>query len=294
MTLSPEAERLRKSAVSAQEAYDYLTLARIAKEMVELCEGNGDKLGLAWAYYFAGASGYQRNDGANSARAYRRARDLFTEIGNDEGLARSLLGLAAVAIDVNLDVAQARHLYDQALPTVRKMGDKRRLAIVLGNLGEICRMEGDLTRALAYVDESIGLFAEVGDRASVGWQLANAAQYHLQQRDYAAAIASMRAGYAEVQRDPIPRWVAWHYDTWFLIAAALEQWEIAARVLGFVNRYRDDHSAPRNQGILPWFSGPVEQISAHFEGDRLHELFAEGEALDVEGAERLVSGIVAP
>lgn len=102
----------------------------------------------------------------------------------------------------------------------------------------------------------------------------------------------MHEAYEEMSQDPIPRWIAWYFDTWFIIAAALGHWETAAQIYSFANRYRDEHNAPRLQGILPWFSGPVEQLSHYIDDDQLLKLFDAGEALTVETANALVSQIV--
>jgi len=282
---------LYEAAVAAQNDADYLSLAQHAQEMVALCETNGDRLGLAWGHYFAGAANYQRSNGSAAVRAYQKARDLFAELENREGVARSMLGLAAVALDIDLDVTQARHLYDLAVPIVRQLGDKRRLGIVLGNLGEICRMEGNTGRALRYAAESIELLREAGERAYVGWQLTSSGHYHLLRRENDEAIACMRAAQAELWSDPAPRWIAWYFDIWFIIAAELDRWELAARVLGFVNRYRDEHNCPRMPGILPWFSEPVERLAAHVDADRLHDLMLESEVLTLDQAQALVEGV---
>lgn len=289
MSETRDVRELHNAAAAAQAAADYLTLAQLAHQMIEISEKNGDTLGLAWGHYFVGASNYQRNDGPAAKREYRAAKELFEQIENREGVARSMLGMAAVAIDVDVDVAEGRHLYDLAVPIIRQLGDKRRLGIVLGNLGEICRLEGSVDKALQYAREAVEVFRGVGDHASVGWQLCNIAQYQLLQRDDAGAVESMREAYAELSQDPIPRWVAWYFDTWFMISASRDRWEVAAQIYAFTNRYRDENSAPRYQGVLPWFSGPVEQLSQQIEPERLQTLFDAGESLTIETAEVLAA-----
>jgi hypothetical protein len=60
-----------------------------------------------------------------------------------------------------------------------------------------------------------------------------------------------------------------------------------------VNKYRDDHNAPRRQGIYPWFTRPVERLSEHLGHDSAHELLIEGEALSLERAHELVKDVQA-
>lgn len=292
MADATDVRELHNAAAAAQAAADYLALADLARRMIELSEKNGDALGLAWGSYFAAAALYQRNDGPAATREYRRARELFEKIQNREGAARSMLGMAAVAIDIDVDVDEGRRLYDLAVPIIRELGDERRLAIVLGNLGEICRLEGSTAKAEQYSEEALDLFQDIGDSASAGWMLCNIAHLRLLHRDEIGALESMQDAYEELEQNPVPRWVAWYFDTWFIIAAALGHWEKAAQIYAFVNRYRDEHSAPRYQGILPWFSSPVEQLSQNIDAEQLSQLFDAGETLTVETANKLVFEIV--
>lgn len=284
---------LMREAIAAQEVVDYQRLAVLARAIVAHCETSNDVNGQAWGHYFAAAASFQRNDGTTAARTYRRARELFESCGNREGVARSMLGAAAVALDIELDVATARHLFDGALPIVRKLGDRRRLAIALGNLAEVYRLEGHVTRAIESAQESLAIFRQIEDPASVGWQLTNLAHFYLLRRDYDAARASLDEAYPQLVQDPIPREIALFFDVAFIFAGAREEWETAARLLGWTNHYRDVQHAPRLQGMLPWFSRPVERLSEHIESDRLHELFVESESLTQEQARALSAAIAA-
>ena len=284
---------LRRAAVAAQEAADYLNLGRLARKIQTQCEANGDNHGLAWGLYYAAAAHFQRGDGAPAEREYRKARQLFEECDDREGAVRCMLGLAAVAVDTAVDAHQARLLYEEALPLVRQLKDQRRLAIALGNLAEVERLDGDPVRALKHAREALAIFEEIDDPASVGWQLTNIAHFLLLRRMSAEAVETLRDAYAALQRDPIPRECALYFDVAFIVAAALRSWDSAARLLAFTNHFRDVNNAPRMPGILPWFSLPVERLSTHVDADRLHDLFGEGEALDMAGAQELVEGLAA-
>jgi tetratricopeptide (TPR) repeat protein len=272
---------LFNAAVAAQEAADYLTLARIARKLIALSETNGDRKGLAWGHYFAGAAHFQRNDGRPAERSYRKALELFKADGDRDGIARSTLGLAAVAVDCDLDGPLARELYEEAIPIVRSLGDRRRLAIALGNFAEVMRLEGDARGALKNAEEALSIFREIDDAASTGWQLTNIAHFQLLRRDYGSAIESMHEAYAQLSRNTSVRKLALYFDVWFIILASLQQWDLAAKVLGFTNFYRDRNNAPRMQGIMPWFSRPVERLSENLAADRLTELMVEGETVTI-------------
>jgi len=62
-------------------------------------------------------------------------------------------------------------------------------------------------------------------------------------------------------------------------------------VLGFVNIYRDKNNVPRTQGIMPWFSRPVERLSENLESDRLAELVLDGENMTREQLAAELAGV---
>jgi tetratricopeptide (TPR) repeat protein len=202
-----------------------------------------------------------------------------------------MMNLGTIEVDINLNASLARQYYEEAAPIIREMNEPWRLAIALGNLCEIYRLEGDYARATSTASEALELFRTLGDRARASWQLANIALCRLLRRDAAGAIQSMQEAHDELVLDPNPRWTAWYFDVWFMIAAKLERWELAARLLGFVDRLRDEKNLPRLPGVLPWFSSPIERLNKALSGDRLHELRLEGESLTFDQAQSLTAGI---
>jgi len=290
-THDPRFARLYSEAIAAQNAADYPALRQIAGKMTELGNAGGEPALRAWGDYFLGIALVFNNEASAADRVLRRALAYFRESGDKLVAARTMLNLAMIEVDINLNATAARRLYEEAAPIIRENGDKTRLAILLGNLGEIDRLEGDYSAALRNARESARLFKELGDHGRSVWQLVNIAHYQSLRRASADAIATMTEAYAELRLDPIPRWIALYFDVWVILAGKLEQWETAAQLLGYVDKLRSDHSVPRLQGMLPWLSSPMERLASMLPQDRLHELFAAGEALDVESAQALATRI---
>jgi tetratricopeptide (TPR) repeat protein len=293
--MEPE-ERFRElhdAAVCAQAASDYRALRQLSRDIAEVGEASGDRRIVAWGDYFAGIALITNNEGAAANRALRRALGFFREHGDRVLAARTMMNLAMIEIDINLNASEARRLYEEAAPAIREEGDLKRLGILLGNLGEICRLEGDYDAALRHGHESERLFREIGDASMVVWQLVDIAHYQLLRRDYGSAIAGMRAAFEPLSRELNPRFVSLYFDVWMIVAAKLEHWDVAARLLGFVDRLRSDQNVPRLQGLLPWLSAPTERLASVMPQDRMHELFLEGEALSAESAYALTQAIAA-
>ena len=104
----------------------------------------------------------------------------------------------------------------------------------------------------------------------------------------------MASAYDLLRFEPNPRWLAWYFDTWFLIAAGLGRWDAAAQLLAFTDKYRDEQNQPRLQAMLPWLSTPKERLARELSHERHDELVAAGEALTIETAQRLAESIRPP
>jgi tetratricopeptide (TPR) repeat protein len=269
---------------AAQVANDAPGLERVARQLIALGESSGDFREGAAGYYYLGRSFFWRNDARGAENAYRSALELFTSAHDEAGIARTTIGLAAVALDIELDLAKARTLYDRILPMVRQLGDGRLLAETLGNLAGVCRLEGDYVPAVRYMAESTRRFADLQLPARAAARAASLGHMHGLLREYEEAFDAMRQAYDYLHQETNPRTVAWYFDSWFTIAGMLGRWETAARLLGFVNRYRDEHNVMRLQGIIPDFAASIERISELL-GERFHDLILEGEALTPEGAQ---------
>ena len=270
---------------------DYRLLRQSGKDLVELGEANGDPVVIAWGDYYGGIALIYNNEGGAATRALRRALATFRANALEVAAARTMVNLAMIEADINLNSSEARRLYEEAAPVLREDGDVKRLAILHGNLGEIYRLEGDYAAALRYGNDSARGFAETSDWGRLVWQLVDIAHYHCLRREYAEAIATMRSAYEPLSKEWNPRWIAWYFDVWVIIAAKLERWETAAKLLGFVDKLRSEQNVPRLQLLLPWLSGPMERFASVLTQDRLHELFLEGEALTTQTANDLASTI---
>lgn len=282
---------LQRRAGDALVAADYRTLREASREILALGESTGDERATAWGDYFTGIVLIYNNEGGPATRALRRALRYFRDNGERVVAARTMINLAMVEIDINLNASEARRLYEEAAPAIREEGDTLRLAILYGNLAEVCRLEGDYDASVRHGRESIALFREIGDRGHLVWQLVTLAHIQALRRDYAAAVATLRDADAALGADLSAHWIAMYFDMWVIVSAKLERWDDTARLLGYVDRMRSEENAPRLQGMLPWLSSPMERLAAMTSQARVRELFLEGEALTFDGARALANGI---
>jgi tetratricopeptide (TPR) repeat protein len=289
-----EAGQIQEAAQAARLASDFLSLERLGRQLIVLGEASGATAQAALGYYHLGIALTSLNRGSEAAGATRSAIRLYEASGDRFAAARAMMNLATIELDNHGNAAQARSLYESSAPVIRELGEPKNLAIALGNLGEICRLEGDYRGALANAEESLEIFAAMNDVDNSIWQLTNIAQYRLTLRRYAAAIESMKAAYELLLAEPNPRWLACYFDVWVLVAASLERYDVAVQLVAFTDKYRDENNQPRLQAMLPWLSTPKERIARELSHERHDELVAAGEALTVETAQGLAETIEPP
>jgi tetratricopeptide (TPR) repeat protein len=292
--MTEEANALLEAARSARLTSDFLLLERIARELIAVGASGDSAEAEAFGYYHLGIALSNLNHGSEAAGATRTAIRLYEAAGDRFSAAKAMMNLGSIELDNVGNAEEARRLYEASAPVVRELGDPLHLAIALGNLGEICRLEGDYRGALANAEESLAIFRSLEDTDNTIWQITAIAHYRFALRQHAPAIAAMADAFDLLRDDPNPRWLAWYFDTWFLIAAGLDRLETAAELLAFTDKYRDEQNQPRLQAMLPWLSTPKERLARELPHERHDELVAAGEALTIETAQRLAESIQPP
>ena len=280
---------LADAGAAAWKSGDYEALDSIAREMIARAEKGGSLHDLALGHRYLGVARIIFRDAPSADAALKRARELYEQAGDRLGVANVMMSQGTLAVELELDVAKARRLYDECVPIVREIGSKDRIAVALGNLGEIYRLEGDQKQALANAHESLEFFTELGDSSRAGWQLFNIALLHSLRHDEEGARSLLDRAYASLRIDGNPRWLAMYFDVWFISLVRSGRWETAATLMGFLEHYRDLHHVPRLQAMFPWYSQCVERLNLALSGDDLDVFASGGAALSVEQMQQVIT-----
>ncbi|MBV8490104.1 MAG: tetratricopeptide repeat protein [Candidatus Eremiobacteraeota bacterium] len=285
--MDAETEALVEEVRAARAVSDFLRVERLGRDLVRLGEERDARDAVAAGHYHVAVALTNLNRTGEAIRASRSAIQAYDELGDDVGKARATMILAAIAIDHDIDVGEARQYFEASLPALRASGKPINMAIALGNLGEIYRLEGDYKAALRSATDALASCNVDEDSHLVAWLWSDIAHYYLMMRNVDQALAAMESAYAALLRNPNARWVAWFLDVWFLVAAKAGNLEVAAQVLAFADKIRDDHNQPRSPAMLPWFSEPRERLARELGHARLEELVLSGESLTLQSAHRL-------
>jgi predicted ATPase/class 3 adenylate cyclase len=122
--------------------------------------------GLQAAAYVA-SSLFDEHEQARSL--YEQSLQAYRDLGHDGGVARVLAGLAVIAAQADPD--RARELFEESLAIYRMLGDQDGEWIVLHNLGELERRQGEYKRAAELLEESVVVARQHGDLESVAMSI---------------------------------------------------------------------------------------------------------------------------
>ncbi len=103
--------------------------------------------------------------------------------------AEALKAAGNLAVWGQADYTSGRALYQESLVLWRKIGDKRGIAAVLGNLAFVAVGEGDLEAERALLEESLALRREVDDKGGIALALHSLGRMAFRQGDHVKARA---------------------------------------------------------------------------------------------------------
>jgi DNA-binding CsgD family transcriptional regulator/tetratricopeptide (TPR) repeat protein len=115
----------------------------------------------------AGTFAWHRGDYDKATALHGQALKLYKELGDDSGVAFSLMCLGAQYNEPG-DHERAAPFFEGALALSRRIGDRPNIANTLLNLADVERMRGNYERAKTLGMESMALAREMEDK----WQLA--------------------------------------------------------------------------------------------------------------------------
>ena len=131
--------------------------------------------------------------------AYRRVRDRTNAVAYGRKLLNILRecgeivqegALSIVLADICMSqskYAEAKELYERAIPVMQKTGNRRREADAYGNLGSVFRYLGEYVKAKEYDEKALAISMEIGDRYGEGNWYGNLGSVFLSLGEYLKA-----------------------------------------------------------------------------------------------------------
>jgi len=146
------------------------------RDALETVQAYGDKWGEAFITNNLGDLALAQEGGLDRAEGfYRKARTLRDSIGDQNGLAYTLMGLSSVA-QAKGDLRSAEVLEQQFLEQARKTQQRPLEALALYNLGELNRTALEFASARIHYRQSLALHEELKDAVMEAHCLAGEAE----------------------------------------------------------------------------------------------------------------------
>ena len=224
---------------------------------------------------------FRQGDLRLTADLLQESLDLYRELGDEEGIARSTAELGSIAIaEGNLD--RAAELYTEAVPLFRRQGHLGRVAASLGNLGTIAHIQGDYATAVVYHGEAVELAKSSGDIDGAAVNLHNLARSELALGRAGPGLEALRESLAIARQLGYREVIAYGLGGLAEVAMVEGDPERTATMLGASEQlFGEIGAVPSPDDVQTReriAAYAVEQLGA----ERTAELQAEGAALDIE------------
>jgi predicted ATPase/DNA-binding SARP family transcriptional activator len=215
--------------------------------------------------------------------ALEESLDLYREVGDPTGIARSVGELGSVAVFQD-DYERAVSLYEESAALFRSAGDKMRLAAVLGNLGAVANYQGDYERGRPLVEEALALHREFGAKDDIAMTLHNLGSVAVQEGRYSDGAALLHES-LEMSRDiAYKEQAAYTLSRLAELASLQDDRERAARLLGAADAVFEDLGVPLYGDERDIYERTVEDLRSHLGDDAFESKRSEGRALGIERA----------
>ena len=175
--------RVAKAYASVADCPTALRIARVAQDRVA---EDGDNLLAAEIFMTLGTILRSLGELTEAERAFRDAESIFRRNDCLEGQSRALNMLAGLLYRQN-EYGRSLSVLMDATAIARRLGDRRKLAYMMGNIGRIHTFVGEFSKAREYLGLNIDLSTELGDRAEVARARIALGYAHMQEGTYATA-----------------------------------------------------------------------------------------------------------
>jgi predicted ATPase/DNA-binding SARP family transcriptional activator len=158
----------------------------------------GDQAGIAASLLHLGRVAQRHGDLEMAQSHFDASRAISEQLTDDMGVAASLLALGGLAWRRD-DYATARSYFERSLALHRRVGDTYGTARSLSGLGDIAWRQGDLAATRSNYTESLAMMRELENQSSVPWMLTMLANVARLEGDLESAHSLFEEG-AAIQR----------------------------------------------------------------------------------------------
>lgn len=245
----------------------------------------------AWTSCMLGLAFVRRGYLDEGKRLQMLVLPLFVELGDAfrEGIVRLNLGTIGL-LEGGLDNAEIE--FTAALGLLRMHNSTASADLAMEWLGECAFARGQIDRAIETAEQTVAAHRESQAELVLERVLARLAKYRLARGDLDHARAALAEAASIFGRYPV--FVGELVDTAMMLAQAMDEPVLAARLDGFISRWLIDRESIRPPLWAQQVAPCIEKIETSLGDEPYANAVREGAKLTLEQAMELVKSLVAP
>jgi transcriptional regulator with PAS, ATPase and Fis domain len=180
----------RCAAESYHALHQYAPALQYGRMAQNRFQSSGDSLELAETFVILGKILRDSGELKEAQKAFTDAESIFRRYERPEGQSRALNLLAGLYQRMG-DYKNALTYLMDAVEIAKALGDRQKLAYMMGNLGRIHLFLGNYASAKAQLKANVDLSTELGDDVEIGRALMSIGYLHIQEGDFAQAETTL-------------------------------------------------------------------------------------------------------
>ena len=271
-------------AVFCRNFRDAPSVLRNAKESAALAREINDQVSLGWALILQGIGLLMQGEPDQARAAAEEAVTVLREGGYAGWDMANVLLRYAFILASRSEVVRAQEKMEAALTLFRQLGDRWGTSQALNMMGDIARIQGDYDRANTLYTESLHLYRELGVKRDIPASLDNLGHVALARGDNSKAQEFFREGLT-LHQDLGNKFGASECVVGLAgVAAAVQQPERAARLLGIALRLREGLRDTSWRGLLTTYERYATDVRTRLDEASWSVALQEGQAMSMEQA----------
>jgi serine phosphatase RsbU (regulator of sigma subunit) len=192
-----------QSDISNQIGYNYYFLSDFNHSVefflktLKICELQGNKSGIAGCHNNIGSIYLELEDTVNALHHHLLALSIRKEINKNDEESKNAIAMSYGNVGKTYFLAsnytKAMEYYNLCLAISKEVGNKKREALMLNNIGSILAEQKKYNEALPYFLNALNLYKEIDSPENVALCLNNIAEIYFRKKDYTNSIENYKA-----------------------------------------------------------------------------------------------------
>jgi tetratricopeptide (TPR) repeat protein len=192
-----------QSDISNQIGYNYYFLSDFNHSVefflktLKICELQGNKSGIAGCHNNIGSIYLELEDTVNALHHHLLALSIRKEINKNDEESKNAIAMSYGNVGKTYFLAsnytKAMEYYNLCLAISKEVGNKKREALMLNNIGSILAEQQQYDAALPYFLNALNLYKEIDSPENIALCLNNIAEIYFRKKDYTNSIENYKA-----------------------------------------------------------------------------------------------------